>query len=45
MHDIDPQDWLADVLARIAERSVQKLDEPLRWNCQNPNAVHDAMAA
>ena len=32
MNDIDPQAWLADVLARIAEHPVQKLDELLPWN-------------
>jgi len=32
MNDVDPQAWLADVLARIAEHSVQKLDELLPWN-------------
>jgi hypothetical protein len=32
MNDIDPQAWLADVLARIAEHPVQQLDELLPWN-------------
>ena len=32
MNDVDPQAWLADVLARIAEHPVQKLDELLPWN-------------
>ena len=32
MNDIDPQAWLADVLARIAEHPAQKLDELLPWN-------------
>jgi IS66 C-terminal element/Transposase IS66 family len=32
MNDIDPQAWLADVLARIAEHPVQKIDELLPWN-------------
>jgi hypothetical protein len=27
MNDIDPQAWLADVLARIAEHPAQRLDE------------------
>ena len=31
MNDIDPQAWLADVLARIAEHPAQKLDELLPW--------------
>jgi transposase len=32
LNDIDPQAWLADVLARIADHSAQKLDELLPWN-------------
>jgi hypothetical protein len=32
MNNVDPQAWLTDVLARIAEHSVQKLDELLPWN-------------
>jgi hypothetical protein len=32
MNDIDPQAWLADVLARIAEHPAQRLDELLPWN-------------
>ena len=32
MNDVDPQAWLADVLARIAEHPLQKLDELLTWN-------------
>ena len=36
MNDIDPQAWLADVLARIAEHPVQKIDELLPWNWKSP---------
>jgi transposase len=32
MNDIDPQAWLADVLTRIAELPVHRLDELLPWN-------------
>jgi len=31
MNDIDPQAWLADVLARIAEHPSSQLDELLPW--------------
>jgi transposase len=31
MNDIDPQAWLADVLARIADHPASKLDELLPW--------------
>jgi transposase len=45
LNDVDPQAWLADVLARIAGHPVQKIDELMPWNWRNPNSVHDAMAA
>jgi len=32
LNDVDPQAWLADVLARIADHSAQHLDELLPWN-------------
>ena len=32
MNDVDPQAWLADVLARIAGHPAQRLDELLPWN-------------
>jgi hypothetical protein len=32
MNDIDPQAWLADVLARIAGHPSQKIDDLLPWN-------------
>jgi hypothetical protein len=32
MNDVDPQAWLADVLRRIAEHPVRRLDELLPWN-------------
>jgi transposase len=32
LNDVDPQAWLADVLARIAGHPVQRLDELLPWN-------------
>ena len=37
MNDVDPQAWLADVLARIAEYPVQRLDELLPWNWSQLN--------
>jgi transposase len=38
MNDVDPQAWLADVLARIAEHPVQRLDELLPWNWHTSSA-------
>src|SRR5665213_2978386 len=32
MNDVDPQAWLADVLARIAIHPAHRLDELLPWN-------------
>ena len=31
MNDVDPQAWLADVLARIAAHPAQRLDDLLQW--------------
>ena len=45
LNDVDPQAWLADVLARIAGHPVQKIDELMPWNWRKADAVHDAMAA
>jgi transposase len=39
MNDIDPQAWLADVLARIAEHPASRLDELLPWNWQPTGAA------
>jgi transposase len=32
MNDVDPQAWLADVLARIATHPAHRIDELLPWN-------------
>ena len=32
MNDIDPQAWLADVLARIADHPARELDQLMPWN-------------
>jgi len=32
MNNVDPQAWLADVLARIADHPAQRLDDLLPWN-------------
>jgi hypothetical protein len=43
MNDVDPQAWLADVLARVAEHPVQRLDELLPWNwCTGTRQVDHA---
>jgi transposase len=42
LNDVDPQAWLADVLARIASHPVHRIDELLPWNWK---AERDAQAA
>ncbi|MGY4329360.1 hypothetical protein ACVWWG_003777 [Bradyrhizobium sp. LB7.2] len=36
MNDLDPQTWLADVLARIAAHPAQRLNELLPWKLARP---------
>jgi hypothetical protein len=45
MNGIDPQAWLTDVLARIAEHPANRLDELLPWNWQPENIAAKALAA
>jgi hypothetical protein len=45
MNDVDPQAWLADVLARIATHPVHRLDELLPWNWAATRTVMAAAAA
>ena len=44
MNDVDPQAWLADVLTRIAEHPVQRLDELLPWNWRSRDRKLDQTA-
>ena len=32
LNDMDPQTWLADVLARINDHAIHRLDELHTWN-------------
>jgi len=43
LNDIDPQAWLADVLARIADTPIISLEQLLPWNW-TPRTI-DAQAA
>jgi transposase len=45
MNDIDPQAWLADVLARIAGHPAHRLDELLPWNWKVDATATTAVAA
>jgi hypothetical protein len=38
LNDVAPQAWLADVLARINDHSIQSLDQLLPWNWKAPSA-------
>jgi transposase len=40
LNDVDPQAWLADVLARINDHAIQRLAELLPWNWQKPMPSH-----
>jgi transposase len=44
LNDVDPQAWLADVLARIAEHPARRIDELLPWNWR-PSAAPRRRAA
>ena len=44
LNDVDPQAWLADVLGRINDHAVHRLDELLPWNWRKP-MPHRAEAA
>jgi transposase len=37
LNDIDPQAWLADVLARINDHAIHRLDQLLPWNWKPTN--------
>jgi transposase len=44
MNDVDPQAWLADVLARIAAHPAQRIDELLPWNWRFSRAPTEVVA-
>jgi hypothetical protein len=44
MNDVDPQAWLADVLARIDEHPAHKIDELLPWNWRPRSALRSQAA-
>jgi transposase len=45
MNEVDPQAWLADVLARIAAHPTHRLDELLPWNWKTAQQQGLAMQA
>ncbi len=42
-NDVDPEAWLADIIARIADHPISRLDELLPWKWEG--AVPQAIAA
>jgi len=44
MNEVDPQAWLGDVLARIAEHPAHRIDQLLPWNWQ-PRSAPQSQAA
>jgi hypothetical protein len=38
LNDVGPQAWLTDVLARIAEHKITKLDELMPWRFAETSA-------
>jgi hypothetical protein len=42
LNDVDPQAWLADVLARIADHKITDLAALLRWNWKSARRIADA---
>jgi transposase len=44
LNNVDPQAWLADVLARIAEHPAHRIDQLLPWNWQPHSAPQSQVA-
>ena len=44
MNDIDPQAWLAYVLANIAQHPINRLNELLPWKWRAPDTLKQKAA-
>jgi uncharacterized protein YbjT (DUF2867 family) len=44
LNNVDPQAWLADVLARIADHPAHRIDQLVPWNWQ-PHSAPQSQAA
>jgi transposase len=45
MNGVDPQAWLADVLARLPDHPANKVADPLPWNWKANQQSKAAVAA
>jgi transposase len=39
MNDVDPEAWLSDIVARIADHPINRIDELLPWNWTPPESA------
>ena len=42
LNDVDPQAWLADVLARLPDHPAKRIHELLPWNWRRQNVAAEA---
>ena len=42
LNDVDPQAWLADVLARLPDHPAKRIHELLPWNWHRQNVAAEA---
>jgi len=42
MNEVDPEAWLADVISRIADHPINRIDELLPWNWRPPATTSQA---
>jgi len=42
LNSVDPEAWLADTLARIADHKITKIDDLLPWNYKCHHLMKDA---
>ncbi len=42
LNNVDPQAWLADVLARLPDHTAKRIHELLPWNWRPPTPIADA---
>jgi transposase len=42
LNEVDPQAWLADVLARLSDHPAKRIHELLPWNWRRQNVAAEA---